>query len=341
MRNRVAKALAFSSVLSILPGCFLFFWHEGRPLPTVDGPEDPSLLVGTLGTLVAVDWLEPDTLQVIRLPGLERRTVPLVGDAETLTGPDAEGRVVYIDCDSFGPSEYRLRVVSLRTGDDAVLLERKGDLNPSSSIALSPTGGQLAFTSSIDRGGYDYTPWMLELIDISTGHSTQIEGEIKQHHPLWFPDSQQLALVEWRDSDHFMVASILNVSSRERRVLREGQTYGMARGVSADGHAVLFGDGGPMCRVDASTGRILDEPFGLIGAAYGDSPTNSWVLIADLGSDKILYDGLPTTGTQQQLVAGFRSGAKWTVKLCDTHTGAFVTVIPQVWGEVSYGAFDF
>jgi hypothetical protein len=336
-----------SSALGLLPGCCLFFgdilWHEGKPLPTVDGPEDPSLLMGTHGTLVAVDGLEPTMLQVVSLPRLDRRTVPLVGAALTISGPDAEGRVVYLERDHGDrKSWYRLRVVSLGTGGDSLLVQRWGSLNPSSAVALSPTGGQLAFTSSIDRGGYDYTPWMLEVIDIATGNSTQVEGAITQHHPLWFPDARHLAFVEWRDSDRSSITSIVDVQSGERRVLREGRTRAMARGISADGHSVLFGEGDPLCRVDAATNRVLDDQLELPGLLFRSAdPTSSWVVVADLGAGKVLYDGLPTTGTEQQLVSGYSQGAKSTIKLCDTRTGAFVTVIPQVWGDVSYGAFEF
>ncbi len=340
--RRFTEVLLLVGLLGLATGCPLLSWHEGAPLPTVEGPEDPALLGGAHGTLVAVDRQDPSTLQVVRLGGLETRAVPIVGRAMSVSGPDEDGRVVYLERGEDHRGEwYRLRVVSLRTGGDSLILKRQGSLNPSSAIALSPRGGQLAWTSAIDRGGYDYGPWMLEVLDLASGRSVSIDGEITQHHPQWFPDGQRLVFVEWRASDRCLITSVVDLRSGERRVLREGRTGGMARGVCADGTAVLFGDGRTLCSVDPADGRVVADDLELPGNIHGrGDPTNSWAVVADLSSAKFLYEALPTAGAQQELVSGYVYGAKWTVKLCDAHTHAFVTVVPHIWGDVSYGPFD-
>jgi hypothetical protein len=69
-------------------------------------------------------------------------------------------------------------------------------------------------------------------------------------------------------------------------------------------------------------------------------PTRThWGLIADLGEGKVLHEANPTTGAEQALVSGWNHGAKWTIKLFDLRSGAFVTVIPHVWGPVDFGPF--
>jgi hypothetical protein len=285
--------------------------------------------------------LKPNSLQVVSLPSCAARVIPLLGAAMALDGPSTDGEVVYLER-RFGDNPcYLVRKVSLFSGDDTLLLKRSGSLNPASAIAISPDGAHVAFTSSIDHGGYDYSPWVLEVMDVATTKCTRVDGRITQHHPLWFPDSPQLAFVEWRSSDRTLTTSILDVESGERRILRQGTTLAMARGISPDGRAVLFGDNDPLLRVDATTGEVLGEPFHLGGLSsrLGD-PTNSWNVVADLGDGKFLSQGPPTTGTVQELVSGYLSGAKWTMKLFDVRTGAFVTVIPYVWGDVSYGIVD-
>lgn len=326
-------------------GAFCVFGpHPGSPLQPVDGPEDPSLLHGVHGTVVAIDRQKPSVIQIVSLPDLCQRLVPLSGRAMTLSGPDNEGRVVYVERESGtqGP-RYRLRVVSLLTGIDSVLVERPGSLHPISLVALSPTGGRIAFTSSIDRSNsYDYSPWILELIDISSGQSTRIDGEITQHHPCWFPDSQRLAFAEWQESQRRVSTSILEVSTGIRRVVTQGDRRSLVRGIVTDPSLLLFGEANRLCLADPETGSIVEDNLELPGRMGREDPdpTNSWGIVGDAGGGRVLYHALPTTGADQQLVSGRPYGAKWTIKLCDLHTKSFVTVVPYVWGEVSYGAFD-
>jgi hypothetical protein len=342
------SGLIFVSAAAILSipagGCFLprslVGPFPGPPLPTVDGPEEPELLREARGTLVVLDREDPSHLQVVSLPSLEQRRIAVANHTTDISGPDSDGRVVYIQEEGdYRGDAHCLRVASLVNGSDRLLLTRKGCLNPCSKIVLSPSGGLVAFLSSVDRGGYDYTPWNLEVIDITTGGLTKVDGAITQHTPCWLPDGWHLAYVEWRFEDRTLTTSILDVQSGERRVVREGRLRGMVRGVAPGGASLLFGEGEHLCRVAADTGLVLEDDLRLPGNLdQSAEPTNSWAVVADLGDGKFLYDALPTAGVPQKLRAGFI----WPndVKLCDVRTGRFVTVVSQLWGVATYGSLD-
>lgn len=344
MRSRFILVCIAATLSIWAAGCFLvpdsFLPRQGPPLPTIDGPEDPGLVRDVRGTLVVIDREDQSHLQLVSLPSLERRSIAVQSRTTDASGPDSDGRVVYVqEEDDQGREAYHLRIVSLVDGSDMLLVTRKGRLNPCSAVVLSPHGGLVAFLSSVDRGAYDYTPWQLEVIDTASGRITNIDGAITQHTPCWLPDGGHLAFTEWRSEDRTLITSIFDVESGDRRVVRAGKSRGMVRGVDPDGTSLLFGEGEELCRVNAATGRILEDGLRLPGSLdLSGEPTNSWAVIADLGDGRFLYDALPTTGVKQELRAGFM----WPndVKLCDVRTGRFVTVVPQLWGVAAYGSFE-
>jgi hypothetical protein len=327
-RSQVHTALLAVVAVFVGSACCAF-WDvgpfPGPPLATIEGPEDPAVLQGTSGTLVVVDREDDSRLRIIRLPSLEPRTIDVVGRALCISGPDVDGRVAYLQYDE-DRSTYSLRFVSLVDGGQTQLLERRGILNPMSWVAISPRGGLLAFTSSIDRGGYDYTPWVLEIVDIASGEVRTIDGAITQYCPCWCPDGKHLVLVGWRGEDRTSITSILDVISGDRHVVHEVEERETVF-LSSDGDSLFFGHGEQLRRIDARSGTLLNDDVRLPGAIGSN--------VIDLDAHKFLYEARPTTGVDQRLRAGFM----WPhdIKLCDAETGRFVTVVSQLWGMASYG----
>jgi hypothetical protein len=324
-------AACASIALALCNACVLFDVgpFPGDPLPTVDGPEEPAVLEGTSGTLVVFEREDASHLRVLSLPALQERTIGVVGEAKCVSGPDDNGRVVYVQTKhGAGRWTYALRCVSLVDGADKLLLERNGELNVACEVALAPTGGLTAFTSSIDRAGYDYSPWVLEIVDVATGATQLVDGSITQHRPCWFPDGRQLAFVEWRSADRTRITSVLDVRTSDRRVVRESSDDELLSAASLYGGELLFASKRGLCRIDAQSGRTSGEDIHL--------PGNMWML-GELDGGKFLYEGLPTTGVEQRV----RHAYIWPndIKLADAQSGKFVTVVPRVWGAASYGRF--
>lgn len=326
MRQRVRFVIP--TIALLCTSCLDFGPVPGPPLPTIDGPESPDLLHGTSGTLLTVDRDDDARLNVIRLPSLERRTIDVVGCALCISGPDDAGRVAYIQTHyDEGDSRYALRCVSLVDGSDTRILAREGRLASPSWVALSPSGARAAFLSATEDDGH-YTPWVLEIVDLASRHVTPVSGTIAQHRPCWFPDGRRLAFVESKKEDRTSITSILDVISGERSVVREAP-QGEQFTVSADGESLFFEDARQIRRVDARSGSIVESDLRLPG---GGSE------LIHLAGHEFLYQGPPTTGAEQKL----RDGFMWPhdIKLADAQSGAFVTVVPQLWGMASYGAFD-
>src|SRR5882672_7761574 len=184
----IHKCCLWVALLPGLPGCLassMFFGQlpqTGQPLPTIDGPEEPALLEGTSGTLIALDREDLEPIQVVSLPGLTQRKVRIDDEPYAISGPDEDGRLVYLVLDDWKGLHrrptYVLHVVSLADGKDTLLLERPGDLTGGTSISLAPRGGRVALLRSFNLGGFRSTVPQLEVIDLSTGATTAVAGPI-------------------------------------------------------------------------------------------------------------------------------------------------------------------
>ena len=70
--------------------------------------------------------------------------------AHAASGPDDQGRVVYVE-NRMAEKRHTFRVIRIDGSGDRVLLERKGDALWERSVgmmALAPTGGTLAFVDA-------------------------------------------------------------------------------------------------------------------------------------------------------------------------------------------------
>jgi hypothetical protein len=338
MRLTTRSLLVLGSMiaLALIGGCASVGAYSGAPLKTIDGPEDPELLAGTHGTLVVLDRDDDTHLRVIRLPSVDEREIELPVHALSISGPDDQGRVAYLTrTDEIGLRRYTVRVLSLASASDEPIFERSCAPDVSAQIALSPSSGLVAFTSAPD----DYessgsSPWLLELIDVTTKTVKHVSGSMPMRTPCWFPDGRRVAFFEWRADDRTTITSIADARSGTRRVARETQGQEWLVGVSADGSTLLFalaGVDGRARRADAETGRTRPDDLELPGLHRAE-------IVGDLGDGKYLYGALPTSGVAQEA----RRGYVWPhdVKLADARTRKFVTVVPQMWGVASYGAFD-
>src|SRR5262249_55403005 len=152
-----------------------------------------------------------------------------------------------------GHSTPLVRVLSLRDGTESIVLERAGSIHVMSRVALSPVGGRVALVSCIDRGGYEFTPWELDVIKLGDRSITRVQGEIAQHRPLWFPDGRHLAFVEWNPTTRTSAVSVLDVTTGDRRVVSEE----WIRSISSDGSSVLVGSAEALRRIEISDGNEL------------------------------------------------------------------------------------
>lgn len=325
----------------LLSSCFPFtmaFPGPGAELPTVDGPEDFSLLSNTRGTLVWIDQLEDDQkLQVLAFPNLARSTIDLGREAQCVSGPDHQGRVVFLEPQ--GSSGYRLAVVDLRDGRIATFFEGQGEVQVGNgTFSLSPVGGLVALSVETHLGGSEFAPRELSVIDVADGTRRRIPGTIAFQRPWWFPDGRKLAISEPAPNPRFHITTLVDVETGARRRLHAGALLG----VSTEGASVWIEEEGTVIRVDPDSGQVLDPKIELPGGRVGHGSWHQPVLLAGLANRSILYEGLPTTGTRQELVSGYMGpSAKYSVKLCDPPTQRFVTVLPYVWNPpISYGSCE-
>jgi hypothetical protein len=336
MPTRSGILLPLATAIALLVPSACLGPHVPTQPGTIDGPEDPDLLATAHGTLVVLDRDDDSHLRVIRLPSLKERTVALSGHAASVSGPDDEGRVAYlVRTEGFDARKHTVRVLSLVNGSDAQVAERSSPDDMSSQMALAPRGGLVAFTTAPDDyESTDSGPWNLEVIDVTSKKSARTTSTNAMRRPCWFPDGRQLAFFEWRPDDRKTFTSLLDAASGSRHLVRETDGQEWLQGVAADGRTLMYalaGEGERARRVDVATGKSWEEDLRLPGLYRSD-------VVADLGDARFLYSALPTSGVEQRL----RRGYVWPndVKLADARTGKFVTVVRQMWGVASYGAFD-
>lgn len=327
-----------AALLVLLPACF---GSPGIPLPTIDGPEDPSLISRARGTFVWVDPLGNDRrLQILDLPSGRRSELELRSKPIQVAGPDRDGRVVYVERVLKPEARFMLSVVSLRGGSESPVHEQASEIlmGDDVRVSLAPTGGRVALVVQLHLGAYQFAEPALFVIDVASKQSRPIEGLFAMHRPCWFPDGRRVAVVEKDENDGSFVTSILDVVSDER--VRVGS--GVVRAISGDGASLFLSDEGRVLRVETSNGAVLVDPVSIPGLYEPGRVRDP--LVADAGDGVMLYESLPTTGVEQELVRGFMAegSAMWPLKLCDTDSHAFATVVPHLhyFSPISYGRID-
>lgn len=340
-------------------------------VPTVPGPETPELLARLHGHLV---WgLPRGGIAAMSFPGAAQSTVRAAAQSDTqvfatvhsLSGPDHEGRLAYVEDHFFTADEkdrkHVLKTIRIDGTNDTVVFERAGSPLAGAAggkarigryLALSPTGGQVAFVKELE--GQQMPDALLqvgtlEIVDLATGTSKLVAEHVVDQPLAWLPDGKRL----------------LHVSLVPKTALPAG-----AIGLQGPGTLELAWERVPAVHVlDLSTGASSYLCVGSrpIAAADGQSAwigawqsraKLTWVHVDLDGKNQKLFtipgdaNGL-LAATPEKLVldwawptAGGASGMAGegtpllSIKGIDPDTQQFVTLVPQIdpRSSISYGA---
>jgi hypothetical protein len=337
-----------------------------QPLPTVDGPEAPELVQQVQGYVVMNGHGEddvPDGLMVaVALPSRKSQVLiksPPRNGADTptlhaLSGPDAEGRIAYVEDHFFVPTDkdrrHLLKVIRIDGTNDTELFSRPGDAmwarhgEIGHALALSPTRGRVAFLSGlqgVQMPGALLSAGSIEIWDIAkkAGHKADVTAV---DDPLsWFPDGKRLAYVElvppkemvkpasepedfgagFKGWEKVPAVHVLDTDTGKRTFLH----LGWQPIVSSDGKSVLVQD--------------FDNRLRLVTVADGKSqavklPGYWGRSLALLEGSRVLYWGLPTTGSPPRFtkynspLAGPKPMP--SLKVADINSDKFHTVLPYL-----------
>jgi hypothetical protein len=340
--------------------------------PTVDGPEATDLISAVEGHLV---WTRPrGELRVVHLPSREQTVLrepapsseasfPVI---HSISGPDSEGRIAYIE-DWFFVTEDRHRKHVLKTmrvdgTQDQEIFERKGsamwsataagDGRIGSQLALAPTGGRVALVTDIDFVQMDdpsahLTVGSLEVWSTTTkSHRTfpvkVLDQATRNSSELsWFPDGIHLAYVELvsrveseatlRESASF--GSGFHQWPRMPAVHVLNVDTGERRFLHLGWSPVVSADGDWVVVSDGE-GRLtlIDANEGASKSAHFAGIISGPGVIAVLQGGLALYWGWPTTGTAIQYTDAGSSGrhALVTIKVGEVNSQRFQTAIPSL-----------
>ncbi len=100
---RVARTILLAYLVGCLSGCFMWLGPRyGPALPEHQGIEAPELLDDVHGTIIWVDRHEDDELLHVRdLQSGAQRTIELDGEPISVSGPDENGDVVFLETSGF------------------------------------------------------------------------------------------------------------------------------------------------------------------------------------------------------------------------------------------------
>ncbi len=353
LTRSIALAISFASLA--VCGCP----HE---VQTVPGPESEGLSKRMSGYILHA--APGRGILAVSLPDLKETVVrPLSAPNDvvddptihTLSGPDNEGRVAYIEDHFFVQNQanrrHLLKIINIDGTGDIALFSRPGDAMWAASaagkgeigahLALAPTGGKAAFLSGLSdkqMPGARFSQGTIEIWDVNKRERLPLKIRSVDQPMSWFPDGTKLAIVRFiarRDvpnsgvsvdefgSGHYTGAwgelpaiYILDIRSGETRFL----SLGWVPIVSANGKAVFVGAWIP----DSKEG--IKMVWKHVDVATGVATDVTWPgsagdLIANPVDDLVLYWGLATTGAKTMLS---------TIKVAVLNSGRFQTVIPEI-----------
>ncbi len=315
------------------------------PLPTLEGPEAEDLVSSVSGYIVMDRPV--GGMVALSLPGRKELVLRPEGTGQgtvhSVSGPDREGRIVYVE-NHMVEEFIRLKTMRIPGTDDTVIFERRGDAlwqNVIGSPALAPEGGLVAFVWNATPGYDPDIAGPLEIWDLATKRGRETGVTAADEGLAWFSDGRRLAFVELllereaqlvaRGSPEFAVdykikggtpvISILNLTDGVRTRVH----IGIKPLVSPDGTAIMMKD---------AAGRWWSLDLASGSAERAKWPGDWRGPIAWIADDLLLYWGLPTRGSPVRHTEFgsplVRRQSMGDLKLSVLGTGRFQTVMQGI-----------
>jgi len=340
----------------------------------VPGPEAKDLLKQIAGYLLEA---RRDQIVVLSIPDCKATVLrPMRAEhaydfpsVYTLSGPDRDGRIAYIEDHS---AKHLLKSIRVDGGGDKAIFARPGKATwPTTSsvkggigqyLALSPIGGHVAFLSELsDRQmpGALFPQGTIEVWSIVKNERLTSKAGAVDQPMSWFPDGRRLAFVRFvdrrnlpkkgiqvgefvpdnyrQDWNELLAVHVLDIESGRTEFLSLGEVPV----VSADGKTVFVGSWVPRPSAKGTLeSQLLWKRVDLATGkvvdvtwpyAHGFEQANG--LIANPSDDLVLYWGLPTPGApiKRSWSGSFRAGmALVTINVALLNSNRFQTVIPYI-----------
>jgi hypothetical protein len=339
-----------------------------RAARTVPGPEVDRLLPAATGyVLFAIGSDQPDGIArgdivAVQLPTLKntivRPTTPPnridMPTIHALSGPDAEGRIAYVEDHFFVADEktrrHLLKSIRLDGTNDTELFTRPGDAiwamngEIGDDLALAPVGGRVAFLSGLAHAQVPSATCLLmvgtvEIWDVDRKTRTTsfpaLDGGL-----AWLPDGKRLAYVKLVDPRAAALADLLRDSFGKSFKGWEQVPAVFLRDVEAQTESLLHIGWHPIVSCDGQSALVSDveNSWKHVDVTTGKSITATWPglwsPIASPSRDIVLSLCVPTHGTKVRHTAHNSPlvGPKemLSLKLARVNANEFQTVVPNV-----------
>jgi hypothetical protein len=342
---------------------------QGQEASTIPGPETDKLLPATTGyVLFAFGGDKPDGIAdgdiiAVELPTLKdtivrprpRQNQVDMPNIHALSGPDAEGRIAYIEDHFFVADEkmrrHLLKIIRLDGTHDTELFSRPGDAmwatsgghgEIGSDLTLSQVGGRVAFLSGLVNVQMPSAFLHVGSVEIWDVHNkARVKPTFKALEGLaWFPDGTRMAYVKFIDPK-VAAASVLQTDSFGQSFRRWNKVPAVfIRDVDAETESFLHIGWHPVVSFDGQSVLVNDNEnaWKRVDVATGKSESTTWPglwsPIASPTKDVVLSLCLPTQGASVRFTKHNSTlvGPKemLSLKLAIVNANEFQTVVSHI-----------